>query len=97
MRVFIDGLPPSYGSEDLRRLFSEFGVVIVAEVARNKGQESLQFGFVTMATSSEANRAVQALNRAVVEDHLLLVMPAENQWSMCRVRSTPRGWRGALP
>lgn len=83
--LFVDGLPPSFSNKDLTDLFTGFGTVLRADVARNKEGNSLRFGFVTMGTSREAYRAIASLHGALVEDHLLLVMLAENQWSACRV------------
>ena len=84
MNLFVDDLPTSFSSKDLSDLFSAFGMVLKAEVVKNKEGNSLQFGFVAMGTSQEAYRAMAALNGSVVRDHLLLVMLAENQRSACR-------------
>ena len=85
MNLFIDGLPAWFSSKDLADLFNNFGTVFKAEVVKNKEGNSLQFGFVAMGTSREAYRAMASLNGSTVRDHLLLVMPAENQWSPGRV------------
>jgi RNA recognition motif-containing protein len=84
MNLFIDGLPASFSSKDLSDLFGDYGMVLKAEVAKNKEGTSLQFGFVAMGTSGEAYKAMAALNASIVRDHLLLVMLAETQSSACR-------------
>jgi RNA recognition motif-containing protein len=86
MNLFVDGLPAWFSSQDLADLFNNFGTVFKAEVVKNKEGNSLQFGFVAMGTSREAYRAMASLNGSTVRDHLLLVMPAENQWSPGRAR-----------
>jgi RNA recognition motif-containing protein len=79
MDLFVDGLPPSFSSKELTDLFAGFGTVLVADVVKNKEGGSLQFGFVKMATSRDASRAIASLHRSIVEDHLLLVTLAESQ------------------
>jgi RNA-binding proteins (RRM domain) len=83
MDLFVDGLPPSFSSKELTDLFAGFGTVLVADVVKNKEGGSLQFGFVKMATSREAYRAIASLHRSIVEDHLLLVTLAESQSTRC--------------
>ena len=84
MKLFVDGLPASFGNKELSDLFTDFGTVLSAEVVKSDEGISLQFGFVAMGTSREALRAMAALNGSSVKDHLLLVVLAENQWSSCR-------------
>lgn len=90
MNLFVDGLPPSFNNADVADLFSQFGTVLSADVARNKNGESLQFGFVAMATSREAYHAMERLNGSAVCEHLLLVLIAENQWAECRSKHSPQ-------
>jgi RNA recognition motif-containing protein len=87
MDLFVDGLPPSFSSKELTDLFAGFGTVLVADVVKNKEGGSLQFGFVKMATSRDASRAIASLHRSIVEDHLLLVTLAENQSACCSTYS----------
>ena len=54
MDLFVDGLPSSFSSKDLTELFAGFGTVLHADVVTNKDGNSLQFGFVAMGTSREA-------------------------------------------
>ena len=87
MDLFVDGLPPSFSSKELTDLFAGFGTVLVADVVKNKEGGSLQFGFVKMATSRDAYRAIASLHRSIVEDHLLLVTLAESQSAYCSTNS----------
>ena len=83
MDLFVDGLPSSFGRKELTDLFGGFGTVLAADVVKNKEGGSLQFGFVKMATSREAYRAMASLHRSIVDDHLLLVTLAESQSARC--------------
>jgi RNA recognition motif-containing protein len=83
MDLFVDGLPPSFSRKELTDLFAGFGTALVADVVKNKEGGSLQFGFVKMATSREACRAIASLHRSLVENHLLLVTLAESQSACC--------------
>ncbi|MBI2206126.1 MAG: RNA-binding protein [Candidatus Rokubacteria bacterium] len=62
-KLFVGGIAFSTTSERLREVFSQSGEVVSATVVtdRDTGQ-SRGFGFVEMATTEEANKAVQALN-----------------------------------
>ncbi|MDP1710068.1 MAG: RNA-binding protein [bacterium] len=73
-RLFIAGLPFSFGDRELSDLFSQFGkvesatVIMDRETGRSKG-----FGFVEMSTSEEANAAIGKLNDSMVEDRKIVV------------------------
>lgn len=63
MRVYIGNLPYDFGSEDLRRLFREFGEIESAEVVLDFHTGlSRGFAFVRMASDSEARKAIAELN-----------------------------------
>ncbi|MGD8975987.1 MAG: RNA-binding protein [Gammaproteobacteria bacterium] len=63
MNIYVGNLPYSTTDADLEAMFQEFGsvqsakVIIDRETHRSKG-----FGFVEMANSDEANKAIEALN-----------------------------------
>ncbi|CAA0836151.1 RNA-binding protein CP31B- chloroplastic [Striga hermonthica] len=59
-KVYIGNLPYDVNGEELGRLFERAGAVRFAEVKYNKEtDESRGFGFVTMGTEEEADRAVE--------------------------------------
>lgn len=64
IRLYVGNLPYSLRSSDLFKIFSEYGTVTDAVVMMEKGQNdrSKGFGFVTMATKEEAEKAVEAIN-----------------------------------
>ena len=90
MDLFVDGLPPSFSSRDLAGLFADFGMVLRADVVKDKEGNSLQFGFVAMGAGRDAYRAMASLHRSIIDDHLLLVTLAENQWSTCRIQPSAK-------
>lgn len=63
MRIYVGGLPFSVSSEELARIFGEYGDVADAQVVSDKftGQ-SRGFGFVEMSSADEAQQAIAALN-----------------------------------
>jgi RNA recognition motif-containing protein len=62
-KLFVGGIAFATTSERLREVFAQSGTVVSATVVtdRDTGQ-SRGFGFVEMATTEEADQAVQALN-----------------------------------
>lgn len=73
-RLFVAGLPFSFGDRELSDLFSQFGTVVSATVIMDREtQRSKGFGFVEMNTPEEANAAIQKLNDSMVEDRKIVV------------------------
>jgi cold-inducible RNA-binding protein len=64
VRLYVGNLPYSLRSNDLFKLFAEFGTVTDAVVMMEGGTEerSKGFGFVTMVKEEEAEKAIEALN-----------------------------------
>lgn len=76
-KVFVGNLPFDIDSEKLAHLFEQAGVVEVAEVIYNREtDQSRGFGFVTMSTVEEAEKAVDIFNRYDVNGRLLTVNKA---------------------
>ncbi|KAL7615447.1 hypothetical protein Lser_V15G07794 [Lactuca serriola] len=62
-KLFVGNLPYDFDSEKLANLFNSAGVVDIAEVIYNRDTEqSRGFGFVTMSTVEEAEKAVEKFN-----------------------------------
>ncbi len=62
-KLYVGNLPFSTGSEDLRRLFAQYGTVDDAIVISDRDTgRSRGFGFVEMSTAEEANNAIEGLN-----------------------------------
>ncbi|CAA7395892.1 unnamed protein product [Spirodela intermedia] len=88
-KLFVGNLPYDMDSEKLAHLFEEAGIVEVAEVIYNRETDrSRGFGFVTMSTVEEAEKAVEKFNRYSIEGRLLTVNKAAPRGS--RPERTPR-------
>uniref|UniRef100_A0A6V7QS21 RRM domain-containing protein n=1 Tax=Ananas comosus var. bracteatus TaxID=296719 RepID=A0A6V7QS21_ANACO len=88
-KLFVGNLPYDMDSENLAQLFDKAGVVEVAEVIYNREtDQSRGFGFVTMSTVEEAERAVGMFNRYEMNGRLLTVNKAAPRGA--RVERTPR-------
>ncbi|XP_050377837.1 28 kDa ribonucleoprotein, chloroplastic-like [Argentina anserina] len=86
-KIFVGNLPFDVDSEKLAQLFEKAGVVEIAEVIYNRDtDQSRGFGFVTMSTVEEADRAVEQFSRYDLNGRLLTVNKA-----------APRGTRAERP
>ena len=62
-KLFVGGIAFATTSERLREVFAQSGTVVSATVITDQATgQSRGFGFVEMATTEEADSAVQALN-----------------------------------
>jgi RNA recognition motif-containing protein len=76
-KVYVGNLPYDVDSERLAQLFEQAGVVEVSEVIYNREtDQSRGFGFVTMSTVEEAEKAVETFHRYDVGGRLLTVNKA---------------------
>ncbi len=73
-KLYVGNLPYSVNSDELRKIFSEFGEVVDAIVLSDKfSGRSKGFGFVTFATEEMAQKAVEGLNGKEVGGRNLVV------------------------
>lgn len=79
----VDGLPPSFTDEKLKGLFTSYGQVLTATIIYPQHIPSYRYGCVEMATTIEADRARQALNRTMIDHQLILVFRSRSDsgWS----------------
>ncbi|XP_076957914.1 28 kDa ribonucleoprotein, chloroplastic-like [Bidens hawaiensis] len=76
-KVFVGNLPYDVDSEQLAQLFQQAGVVEISEVIYNREtDQSRGFGFVTMSTVEEAEKAVELLYRYELGGRYLTVNKA---------------------
>ncbi|KAE8652388.1 28 kDa ribonucleoprotein, chloroplastic [Cucumis sativus] len=76
-KLFVGNLPYDIDSEKLAMLFEKAGTVEIAEVIYNRETDrSRGFGFVTMSTVEEAEKAVDTFNRYDLSGRLLTVNKA---------------------
>lgn len=78
MNIYVGNLPYSVTDDDLRAAFSEFGEVSSASLISDKftGQ-SKGFGFVEMASNSQADAAIKALNGSDMKGRNITVNQAK--------------------
>ena len=67
-RLYVGNLTYSVKEDQLRELFSKYGEVASVKIIEQKG-----FGFVEMATSEEAQAAMDALNQTVFEGRTMRI------------------------
>ena len=84
-KLYVGNLPYSAGEQELNDKFGEFGTVESANIIsdRNTGR-SKGFGFVEMASDSEAQAAIEGLNGTDYEGRPMKVneaRPRENKRS----------------
>ncbi|KAK9203230.1 hypothetical protein WN943_013484 [Citrus x changshan-huyou] len=76
-KLFVGNLPYDVDSEKLAMLFEKAGTVEIAEVIYNRETDrSRGFGFVTMSTVEEAEKAVEMFHRYDIDGRLLTVNKA---------------------
>src|SRR5919197_287974 len=87
VKLFVGGLSFSTSSEGLRGAFARFGEVMSAAVMTDRETgRSRCFGFVEMATTEEAEKAISSLNGTSLDGRMIRVDKA-----------TPRGAGGPRP
>ncbi|GAB2289440.1 hypothetical protein Dimus_023749 [Dionaea muscipula] len=96
LKLFVGNLPYDVDSEQLAQLFEPAGIVEVAEVIYNRQtNQSRGFGFVTMSTVAEADKAVEMFNRYDLNGRLLTVNKAAPRG--VQVERLPRLPRAVAP
>ncbi|TYI18066.1 hypothetical protein ES332_A07G065100v1 [Gossypium tomentosum] len=94
-KLFVGNLPFDVDSQSLAMLFEKAGTVEIAEVIYNRDTEqSRGFGFVTMSSIEEAEKAVEQFNRYDLNGRLLTVNKAAPRGS--RVDQPPRVFERAF-
>ena len=77
MNIYVGNLAYSTTDEDLRAAFAPFGSITSARVVFDKETgRSRGFGFVEMASSSEAHAAIEALNQKEFQGRQLRINEA---------------------
>lgn len=77
MNIFVGNLDYKVDQDDLRGIFEEYGAVKSASVIMDKfSGKSKGFGFVTMENGKEAQKAIEELNGASLENRAMVVNEA---------------------
>src|SRR5688500_20156232 len=92
VKLFVGGLSFSTSTDGLGAAFARFGAVDSAAVmtAREKGR-SRGFGFVEMATTEEAERAISSLNGSQLDGRVIRVDKATARGAGGRRPAAPAG------
>jgi len=78
MNIFVGSLPFSIEEADLRESFEAYGAVDSVKIITDKFTgRSKGFGFVEMTNDSEAQKAIDELNGAVVAGRTIVVNKSE--------------------
>jgi cold-inducible RNA-binding protein len=78
-KLYVGNLPPSVTEMDLREKFGRFGTVESAVVVKDaETGRSKRFGFVEMASDSEARTAIAQLNMTQYEEMIMSVSEARS-------------------
>jgi RNA recognition motif-containing protein len=79
-RLYVGNLSYESTAEGLRQTFAEFGEVTDAHVVMDRESgRSRGFGFVTMGSAGEAQKAMEKMNGAVIDGRPLKVNEAEER------------------
>ena len=68
MKIYVGNLSFSVTEEDLKTMFTEFGEIEnVKLIVNNYTGQSKGFGFIEMPDNSEADKAIKALNKKLID------------------------------
>ncbi|MFO7933485.1 MAG: RNA-binding protein [Bacteroidales bacterium] len=77
MNIYVGNLDFKVNEKDLEEVFEEYGTVSSSKIITDKfSGKSRGFGFVTMENQEEANKAINELNGATLENRTLVVNEA---------------------
>lgn len=79
-KLFVGSLPWSVDDDTLRETFEEHGNVISAKIIKDRETgRSKGFGFVEMENSSDAQKAIKALNESELNGRNIVVNEAKSR------------------
>merc|ERR1719499_1496861 len=92
--LYIDSLPPSFSADDFAQLFAGFKTTSL-NFKKHKTGNQTGYGFVTMETKEEAQRAITELNGKPFDGECIRVQPsARNEVSTTNlyIEGLPEEW-----
>lgn len=80
MKIYVGQLPYNVNENELKELFSGFGEIVSVNliIDRHSGR-SKGFGFIDMPNNSEADTAVKALNKSMLNGREIKVNQVQQQ------------------
>ena len=95
-RIYVGNLPFSATDAELRELFAQHGTVESVSIITDRDTGRPRgFGFVTMGSPEEAQKAIDALNGATLDGRNLTVNEARPKCHRLSPGQAPSGQRGA--
>ena len=80
MNIYVGNLPKTTDEETVRKLFEEYGEVTEVKLIKDNYSGELRgFGFITMPSKSDAQKAIQEANNIEIEGRTLIVNEARPQ------------------
>ena len=78
MNIYVSNLSFNVNDDDLRGFFESYGEVSIAKVINDRFiGKSRGFGFVEMESSSDASKAIKALNETEMDGRNIVVNEAK--------------------
>jgi RNA recognition motif-containing protein len=80
MNIYVGQLPYSVREDELREIFSEYGEIASVNLIKDRfSGQSKGFGFIDMPNNSEADKAIKALNKSMLQGREIKVNQAEQR------------------
>ena len=77
MNIYVGNLPKTTNEETVRKLFEEYGEVTEIKLLKDQYTDELRgFGFITMPSKADAQKAIQEVNDIEIEGRTLIVNEA---------------------
>ena len=96
MNIYIGNLPKTTTEETVRKLFEEYGEVTEIKLLKDQYTDELRgFGFVTMPSKADAQKAIQEVNDTELEGNTLIVNEARPREDRSGGRQRGGGQRGS--
>ena len=97
MNIYVGNLPKTTDEETVRKLFEEYGEVTEIKLLKDQYSGELRgFGFITMPSKADAQKAIQEVNDVELEGRSLIVNEARPRKDRSGGRSRGGGgYRGS--
>ena len=79
MNIHVGNLSPDTTEEDLKKLFSRFGVVKSVKIVKYPSSLSKGYGFIDMPANTQAKEAIQNLKTTDVKGKIISVGEARSK------------------